>query len=126
MNSNSTYIKIDNLKYKGFDLYYKKEIDNIMSKALFFNDNYNYFYKESNSALVKPLGYYKGIINKSTDCRYYDIDYYVYNFSEGEVISNEKSNIYSIEIAKQYDNMILIENMLYENHDVYYLSSVPS
>jgi len=124
VEENSTYIKIDNLKYKGFDLYYKKQISNIMSEAIFFNDNYQYFYKDPNSKVVKPLGYYKGIINKSTDCRYYDIDYYVYDFSEGEVISNEKSNIYSIEIAKQYDNMILIEDMLYENYDVYYLFNI--
>jgi len=124
MNYNSTYIKIDNLKYKGFDLYYKKEISNIMSEAIIFNDNYQYFYKEPNSEVVKQLGYYKGIINKSTGCRYHDIDYYVYIFSEEEVQNYNKMYIYSIEIPKHYDNLILIEDMLYENYNVYYFSSI--
>jgi hypothetical protein len=116
---NFTYIKINNFKYKGCDLYYKKEIDNIMTQAYFFNENYKYFYKEPTSILVKPLGYYKGVINKSSECRYYDIDYYIYSFSEGEVISTNKNNIYSIEIPIQFDNMEIIEDMLYEKYNVY-------
>ena len=117
---NVTYIKINNIKYKGYDVYYKKHIDNIMTKATVFNDNYNYFFKNDKSSIVKPLGKYKRTKNSSSDCRYYDIDYYIYEFENDEILSNNKDNIYSIELSILYDNMVLIDDLIYEEYSVYY------
>jgi hypothetical protein len=88
-----TYIKIDNIKYKGFELYYKKELDNIMTKATIFNSNYKYFYISPDSIVVKPLGYFKHIGKKSSNCRYNDFDYDIYQFDEDFVLCSKKDYI---------------------------------
>ena len=113
-----TYIKIDNIIYKEFELFYKKEINNIMTKATIFNDNYKYFYKVSD--LVKPLGKFKNMSKKSSESRYYDFDIDIYQFENDYVYFNNKDNIYSIEIPIYYENMVLIEDMFYLEYPVYY------
>jgi len=115
-----TYIKIDNIKYKGFELYYKKELDNIMTKATIFNSNYKYFYISPDSIVVKPLGYFKHIGKKSSNCRYNDFDYDIYQFDEDFVLCSKKDYIFSIEQPIYYENMVLIENMFHLDYPVYY------
>ena len=115
-----TYIKIDNIKYKEFELYYKKEIDNIMTKATIFDSNYKYFYKSHDSIVVKPLGYFKHIGKKSSESRYYDFDYDIYQFDEDFVLCSKKDCIFCIEQPIYYENMVLIEDMFYLEYPVYY------
>ena len=120
---NVTYIKIDNIKHKGFNLYYKKEIDENMNKATRFNNNYKYFYKSPESNIIKSLGLFKHIGKKSSGSRYCDIDYDIYQFEEDFVFFSKKDNIYSIEQSVCYDNMVLIEDMFYLENPVYYNST---
>jgi hypothetical protein len=115
-----TYIKIDNITYKGFELYYKKEIDNIMTKATIFDSNYKYFYKSPDSIVIKNLGYFKYIGKKSSESRYYDFDYDIYQFDEDFVLCSNKDCIFSIEQQIYYENMVLIEDMFYLKYNVYY------
>ena len=117
---NTTYIKINNIKYKGYEVYYKKNIDNSMIKAITFNDNYKYFYKIPNSEIIKSLGKYKGTKVINSECRYYDIDYYLYVFDNDNILRDNKDNIYCIELPIVYDNMVLIEDLTYEKYSLYY------
>jgi hypothetical protein len=116
----TTYIKINNIKHKGFELYYKKKIDNTMTKATIFDNNYKYFYKLPDSIVVRSLGYFKYIGKKSSESRYYDFDYDIYQFDEDFVLCSKKDNIFCIEQPMHYENMVLMEDMFYFEYPVYY------
>jgi hypothetical protein len=115
-----TYIKMNDIKYKGYQVYYKKSIDNIMTKATEFNEHFKYFYKQSDSIVIKSMGKYKGYKIVSSECRYYDGNYHIYEFEEGNISTDKKECIYCIEIPIIYNNMILIDDITYEQYSLYY------
>lgn len=118
------YTKINHLKYKGFDLYYRSEIDNKAHPATVFNDKYEYFYKSPyNNNEIKALGKFKGMSKRSSNLRYNDYDYDVYEFTNDFVSCDEKKYIFCTGIPESGENMILLESHKYmEMHPVYYLN----
>ena len=118
------YIKIDNIKYNGYNLYYKKPIDETMTLASEFNDKYTYFYNDpnNNNNTLKPLGKFKCMSKKSSNSYWDDYDYEVYEFTEGyKYISiSDKDNIYCQGIPENYEHMIEVKEMLYLVYPVYY------
>ena len=118
---NYVYTKIPHLKYKGFDLYYRSEIDNKAHPATVFNDKYEYFYKSPYNSEIKQLGKFKGISKRSSNLRYNDYDYDVYEFTNDEIPISEEKNIYSRGIVECGEYMVKIEGMVYIDMDgVYY------
>jgi hypothetical protein len=114
-------MKINNLKYKGFDLYYRTEINTTAEQATVFNDKYEYFYKSLYSDTVKELGKFKVMSKRSSNFRYNDYDYDVYEFTNDYISCDEKKNIYCRGIAEKGDNMVQLEDMLYlDLHPIYY------
>ena len=118
---NYVYTKIDHLKYKGFDLYYRSEIDNKAHPATVFNDNYEYFYKSPYKDEIKPLGKFKGHSKRSSNLRYNDYDYNVYEFVNDYISCDEKKYIFCVCIQESGENMIQLENQKYiDVYEVYY------
>ena len=123
---NYFFYKIDNIKYKGFDIYYKKLIDNEMHKATEYNDKYIYYYKESKNIKELELGKFKIINKMNSRLLYHDYDYDVYEFESGQVFSDKLNFVYSIAISDSDENMILIEditfteNITMDNLEIYY------
>jgi hypothetical protein len=118
---NYVYMKINNLKYKGFDLYYRTEINTTAEQATVFNDKYEYFYKSLYSDTIKELGKFKVMSKRSSNLRYNDYDYDVYEFTNDYISCDEKKNIYCRGIAETGDNMVQLEDMLYlDLHPIYY------
>jgi len=120
-----TFIKIENLKYKGFELYYKKPVDVNLRKATIFNNDYNYYYKSGDEP-IKLLGYFKGICKVNLGCPFSEYDYDVYNFDNDKIFYTKKEFIYCSEIPySKHDNdnntFFIIEEMFYlELYPVYY------
>jgi len=119
------YKLLDSLKYKGFDLYYKKPIDTSMQKAVVFDDKYVYYYKCPHTNIQKSLGKYLGVGKRNTDIRSYDYDFEVYEFELDYIAFTSKSNIYcegipDLDNDGLYDNMILMEKTFYMDYPVYY------
>jgi hypothetical protein len=121
-----TFIKIENLNYKGFELYYKKPVDVNLRKATIFNNDYNYYYHCGDEPL-KLLGYFKGMSKVNLGCPFTDIDYDVYEFDKDKIFCTKKEFIYCSEIPySKYDidnnnEFFIVEEMLYLNlYPIYY------
>jgi len=121
------YVKIDNMFYKGFPIYYKKPINTVMQKATEFNDMYIYYYQSSTEENIKLLGKFKekGKINTKTP--YCDYDYDVYEFDEGPIFCDKKYFIYCLPEIKQESEekekeMFQVPELYYEKEEfsVYY------
>lgn len=124
---NFIFIKINNIKYKGFDIYYKKIVENYITdinnitdmnnieKATIFNNNYIYYYKDNNISNVdfKKLGKFKCMNKMNSRLLYHDFDYDVYEFEEDNVFSNKIEFIYSVPISESSKDMILIEDFTF-------------
>lgn len=124
---NFIFVKIDNIKYKGFDIYYKKLVENNtnnannmtditnIEKATIFNNNYIYYYKDTNISNTdfKKLGKFKCMNKMNSRLLYHDFDYDVYEFEEDKVFSNKVQFIYSIPILESDKNMILINDFIF-------------
>ena len=118
------YHQIANITYNGYDLYYKEPIDISMHKATVMNAKYNYFYKSPYNEEVRSLGTFKGLSKRSSNCRYDDYDYDVFEFSECDYITcseKEKENLYCMGIPETGKNMVLLDGMLSQGYPVYYL-----
>jgi hypothetical protein len=113
-----TYIKID-MTYKGYPAYYKKPNSDTMIKARKFNDKYIYYMV--NEKGTKCLGKFKKISKHNSNRREDDYDYNVYEFTEGEILSEDINTIYCSLISEESgDNMIEIKNTKYKTYSVYY------
>jgi hypothetical protein len=117
------FTKIENCKYKGFDLYIKTIIqDNLQiefKKASIFNDLYLYFYKDKDSTIYKPLGKFQQLGKISLGLAYQDVEYEVYEFEKDKIFTNNINNIYY-----QFDNniinsMTLVPDLTYNDLPVY-------
>lgn len=123
-----TFLKIENIKYNSFEVYYKKPVDINLRKATVFNDNYNYYYKDKDSdkdnESIKLLGYFKGISKVNLGCPFNDYDYDVYEFDKDKIFCTKKEFIYCSEIPySKYDSndFFMIHEMKYlEMYPVYY------
>jgi len=109
----------------------------------YFNDNYIYYYKTKTSD-IKLLGKFQKISKRSTNSYHYDVDYEVIEFDEDFVLLNivdcitslskltvykdnikeNELNVRNIIYYKEIDNltykMILIDDMYYNDSQVYY------
>ena len=118
---NYVYTKIPHIKHKGFDLYYRSEIDNKAHPATIFNDKYEYFYKSLYNDVIKPLGKFIRISKRFSNLRYNDYDYDVYEFTNDYISCDEKKNIFCTGIPETGENMVKLDHMLYlDMHGVYY------
>lgn len=115
--------KIANITNNGYELYYKEPIDVQMQKATVMNAKYNYFHKAPyHEGGVRNLGTFKGLSKRSSNCRYDDYDYDVFEFSEYDYIAcSEKRNLYCVGIPETGENMVLLDGMLSQGYPVYYL-----
>jgi hypothetical protein len=115
------YYKIANITNNGYELYYKEPIDINMHKATVMNAKYNYFYKSPYYDTTRNLGTFKCVSKRSSNCRYDDYDYDVFEFSEYDHLAcSEKENLYCMGIPETGKNMILIDGLLSQGYPVYY------
>ena len=116
------YHQIANITNNGYNLYYKEPIDISMHKATVMNAKYNYFYKSPHNEEVLKLGTFKGLSKRSSNCRYDDYDYDVFEFSECDHLAcseKEKENLYCMGIPETGENMVLLDGMLSQGYQVY-------
>ena len=114
------FLKINNLKHKGFDVYRKIPVVMEIQKATIFNDKYTYYYKTEGSDSMQILGNYKYMGKVSCNSYNHDYDYDAYFFDTTHILTNKKSCIYCCVIPDSEENMLPIENTTYEGYSVYY------
>lgn len=114
------YINIDEIKYNGLLIYYKKEINTELQKAKILNDKYLYYYKFSNLEDMRQLGKFIGREKISTYSYSNDYDYEIYKFEKENIDCNKLDLIYCIGIPDCDENMIQIEGITYQEYPVYY------
>jgi hypothetical protein len=122
-------IKIDDIKYKGFNVYYKKKINMDIRLARKFDSDYIYYQKipdnnVSSNFKMKLLGKFISRSKKNLGTYSYDADYDVYQFENDYVFCDQHDTIYCTDITNEdltAENMILIEDLYYQDHLVYYL-----
>ena len=120
------YHKIANIKHNGYDLYYQEPIDTNMRKATIMNAKYNYFYKSPYNDNIKTLGQFTQQSKRSSNARYNDYDYDVFEFTEYDYIAcSEKENLYCMGIPESGKNMVRVEGMFYLEFPIYYMRSNP-
>ena len=118
MDANYVYYKTD-FKYQGFEVYYRKSIDTRMQEANnIFDDKHIYYYKSDFTGKPKLLGKYKGQTVRSSNMRWNDYDYDVYEFVNDkgdieDVICREYNYIYCIAIPESSENMKIIDGLFY-------------
>jgi len=119
---NYIYTKINHQTYKGFELFYRSEIDPNTHQATEFNDKYEYFYKSPyNNDTLKSVGKFVGVRIRSSNLRYNDYDYDVYEFTNDYISCSEKKDIYCKGITESGENMIEIAEMKYlKKYPVYF------
>ena len=116
-------------QYKGFDVYHREIIDTIMHEATIFNDKYIYYYKSDFTEKPKLLGKYKGKSIRSSNMRWDDYDYNVYEFINNinntneieDVICTAYNYIYAVGIPESAENLNLniIDEMFYEGNQCF-------
>ena len=106
---NYTFLPIHNLKYKGYDVFYKKLLDDKLMKAFEFNNKYNYFYIILENK--KNLGKFIGRSKVNLGCPYNDIDYDILQFENDFVYLDKSENIYCLLLVEEImNNMISLDN----------------
>lgn len=119
----SYFVLIDNIKYKGYNLYYKKPIDVSIHTATEFNDKYIYIYKDPYTKITpKTLGKFIRMSKRSSNCYWDDHDYEVYEFTNGYIPVSDKDNICCHGVSESDENMTLVEDMDYLGFPVYYIN----
>jgi hypothetical protein len=115
------YYRIKDIKYKGYNIYYKKPINILVHQAKEFNDKYIYYYKSLwADSKMELLGTFKGYGKRSSTNRNEDYDYDVLEF-DNDCVSWATERIYCTGISeKDRKNMIEVEDMLYQEFSVYY------
>jgi len=118
MDSNYVYYKTA-FKYKDFEVYYRKSIDTRMQEANnIFDDKHIYYYKSDFTGKPKLLGKYKGQTVRSSNMRWNDYDYDVYEFINDkgdieDVICREYNYIYCIAVPESSENMEIVDGLFY-------------
>jgi hypothetical protein len=116
------YYKIDNITQNGFELFYKKPIDIAIHKATLMDSKHFYYFKSPYVTEYRPLGQFNTLNKRSSNCRYNDYDYDVYEFTDDYISCSEKDNIYCIGIPESGEKMVEIKGMLYQEYQIYMLS----
>lgn len=114
------YYKINNITQNGLELYYKKPIDIAIHKAIVMDSKHFYYFKSQYVTEYRALGQFNGLSKRSSNCRYNDYDYDVYEFTDDYISCSEKDNIYCIGIPESGEKMVKINGMLYQEYQVYY------
>ena len=117
-----TFIKINDMKHNGNELFYMKPINVTLQPATEFNACYNYFYKSPHSTEIKPLGTFLQYSKRSSMRREDDYDYDVFEFTNDYVSCSEKAHLYCIGIPVSMENMMPLANMVYNDYPIYYYS----
>jgi len=120
MSTYYVYINIEKMTFNGRNLYYKKPINIKMHKAVEMSDKYFYYKKISFSDSYIPLGKYKYKTVRSTNCRYDDYDYDVYQFTEDYINCDAIDIIYCTGIPESEENMVFLDNTYYLEYPIYY------
>lgn len=114
------FLKINKMKHKGFDVYYKMPVNLEIQQATIFNDKYTYYYKTEGSDSMYVLGQFKTMGKVHCNSYHHDYDYDAYFFDTREIVTSKKSCIYCCVIPDSEENMIPIEDTTYDNYPVYY------
>ena len=121
----SIFIKVETLRYKGNVVYYRKPILVHMHKATEFNDKYHYYYREKNGEnevfpTHESIGKFVEFSKHWSGNPFDDRDYPVLVFENKTLFDNKINHIYCMGIPDSDENMILVEDMMYEGFPVYY------
>jgi len=120
-------IKIDDIKYKGFNVYYKQKINTDIRLARKFDGDCIYYQKISDvscNSKMKLLGKFITRSRKNLGTYSLDADYDVYQFENDYVFCDQSDKIYCTDIKNEVltvENMIVIKDLYYQDHLVYYL-----
>ena len=125
MTHKCVFIKIQGMTYMEYELYYKKPVDEMrLQKATEFNDKHIYWLISENGRQSK-LGNFKRLATYHSGRREEDYDYDMYEFTEGDVLAENRKYIYSVYIPdseKTKKNMQAVEHIKYLTYPVYYTS----
>lgn len=114
------YVKIENMSYKGNEVFYRKPINTELHIATEFSKNYEYYYKEETDVEPKYLGNFEGKGMYGGNPYWDNYDYPILKFEKENIFDNKTKFIYCKGIPDSDENRILIENMIYEGFPVYY------
>jgi hypothetical protein len=122
---NFQFTKINSLTYKGFELYYKKNIDTTIRNATVFNDKYIYYYCYPDEENKKLLGKYVGTGKINFGYRCNDVDYEILRFENDYVLRSKSAYIFCYMVSDSDSDsdsdMILIDNdFTFEGFPVFY------
>lgn len=120
------FLKTDNMTYKGKTVYYKKPINTYLHKAIDFIDNYEYYYTENETKTIETSKYLGKFVEFSKfNCGnpFDDRDYKILVFEKDKVFDNKTEFIYCKGIPNNDENMIKIEDILYNDFPIYYKDS---
>lgn len=121
MNSNpAIYVKIETMRYKGQKVFYRKPINTELHIATEFSKNYEYYYKEETDETPKYLGKFEGKGMYGGNPYWDDYDYPIIKFEKENIFDNKTKFIYCKGIPDSDENMVLIEDMAYDELPVYY------
>jgi hypothetical protein len=105
------YIPTD-IKYKGNNVFYKKNITPNIHRAVEFNDNYEYFFKPTDKEEFVPLGKF---IEKTIfygTCIWDDRSFPILVFEKhNKIFENDTDKIYAQVIPNNWSNMTCISEM---------------
>ena len=120
----NAYVKIENMYYKGKEVFYKKPINTDLQKAIIYDDTIEYYYKNTEiDEDPKYLGKFKSFKKYQSNLYYDNCDYIIIEFENDNIFENKKENIYykTIPNTDADENMCIIEEMMYDNiYPVYY------
>lgn len=121
MPSPSIYVNIENMSYKGKEVFYKKPINTELHKAVEYNHHYEYYYKETETdENPRFLGKFQ-VFRKYRSSSYFDdYDYPIIVFEKDNIFEDKKDKIYCKGIPDSDNNKIAIKYMTYEGFPLYY------
>jgi hypothetical protein len=107
------YKRVENIKYKGFSVFYKEPINTEMHNVKEFSNKYQYFYKEKEEDYIS-LGKFLNYSRFNCGNPFDDRDYKTFVFEKNKQIFEDKiKNIYCCGIEESDEDMYLIEDMKY-------------
>ena len=107
------YKRVENIKHKGFSVFYKKPINTEMHIVKEFSDKYEYFYKEKEGDFIS-LGKFLNFSYYSTGNPFDEREYKKFVFEKNKhIFEPQIKNIYCCGIEESEEDMYLIEDMKY-------------
>jgi hypothetical protein len=114
------YVKIENISYKGKEVFYRKPINIEMHLVTEISKNYEYYYIEYTTKEPKYLGKFIEFGMYGGNPYWDNYDYPIIKFEKDNIFENKKQYIYGRGIPDVDENMFIIEDMVHQGFPVYY------